>query len=179
MRQELQAFDAFSDGSFFGIRLHAFVRKQLHLYHLNGVFSENDILHEMYIRWVKTIAKGTEINNLQAWTYGCCLNIVRELLRKNQQTYNIEDYDSIADLHSPSLDDEEFKRELNELQRHLQTLMPIDQIILNLNVIQCYSWEKVRAALEEGGYGSFETVSLRKRKERALKRLRERLTEES
>jgi DNA-directed RNA polymerase specialized sigma24 family protein len=159
--------------------LYAFVRQQLQRYRLNGTYSENDIIHEMYIRWEKAIASGTEIRNIQPWMRGCCVNIVRELSRKHRQTYNLEDCEFIADIQPSALDIAELKEEIGLLQARFQNLKAIDQIILDLRIVKGYSWEKVRNILEEQGYGNFEVVSLRKRKERAMKTLRLSLTEET
>jgi DNA-directed RNA polymerase specialized sigma24 family protein len=159
--------------------LYAFARRQLQRYHLNGIYSENDIIHEMYIRWVKTVANGKEIKNLQPWMRGCCVNIIRELSRKHRQTYNLEDCELIVDVQPSALDIAELKEEISLLQARFQDLKAIDQIILDLKIVKGYSWEKVRNILEEQGHGNFEVVSLRKRKERAMKTLRLSLTEEA
>jgi DNA-directed RNA polymerase specialized sigma24 family protein len=166
-------------GRICGAVIYAFVRRQLQRYHLNGIYSENDIIHEMYIRWVKALSCGTEIRNLQPWIRGCCLNIVRELSRKHRQTYNLEDCELIPDIQPSALDIAELKEEISLLQAQFQNLKAIDQIILDLKIVKGYSWEKVRNILEKQGHGSFEVVSLRKRKERAMKTLRLSLTGEA
>jgi RNA polymerase sigma factor (sigma-70 family) len=159
--------------------LYAFIRRQLQRYHLDGCYSENDIFNEVYIRWTKTIASGTEIRNLQAWIRGCSINIIRELSRKHRRTFTLEDYESCADTTPSALDVLEIREELIVLQRHFQTLNPIDQIILDLKIVKGYSWEKVRNILEEQGHGSFQVVSLRQRKARAMATLRLSLTNEN
>jgi AICAR transformylase/IMP cyclohydrolase PurH len=109
----------------------------------------------------------------------CCINIIRELSRKHRQTYSLEDYETIVDIQPSALDIVELKEEISLLQARFQDLKAVDQIILDLKIVKGYSWEKVRNILEEQGHGSFEVVSLRKRKERAMKTLRLSLTEEA
>jgi RNA polymerase sigma factor (sigma-70 family) len=165
-------------GKISGGVLYAFIRRQLQRYQLSGGYSENDILHEAYIRCRKAIDHGIEVKNQQAWLRGCSINIIREILRKEQKTVNIENYESYSDAAPSALDALEFREEIAILQRELQGLKQIDKILLDLKVVKGYSWEQISHILEEQGYGSFQVVSLRKRKARALAALKLSLTNE-
>jgi DNA-directed RNA polymerase specialized sigma24 family protein len=158
-------------GRICGALLHAFIRRTLINYRLIAIYCERDILNETFIRGSNTIRQGKKIVNLQPWIRGTCLNVIREISRREQQTESYEDYEP-ADPSPSTLDLMAFDEELTILQQKLQNIHPIDQIILDLKVVKGYSWDKVSQMLETEGFGSFTVGSLRKRKERAMKRLR-------
>jgi hypothetical protein len=48
----------------------------------------------------------------------------------------------------------------------------MDQRLLNLKIVEGRAWSEIRVILREEGYGDYKEFNLRKRKERALIRLR-------
>ena len=51
-----------------------------------------------------------------------------------------------------------------------------DHRLLNLKIVEGLSWSEIRVVLRQEGYGDHDEVKLRKRKERALIRLRKSTT---
>jgi DNA-directed RNA polymerase specialized sigma24 family protein len=166
-----------SCGRISGGILYAFIRRTLKAYNLSSIYTENDILHEVFIRGLEAQNTGKTIINLQAWIRGVSLNVIRELSRKEKHTYPIKDWQDFAAIEQ--LDSMEVNQEIKSIQQALQTLQPIDQAILMLKVVEGHPWEKVIQILQDKTGQSFAITALRKRKQRALDLLRKRVSLES
>jgi RNA polymerase sigma factor (sigma-70 family) len=158
-------------GRICGGLVYAFIRRTLSNYNLSTRYTENDILHEVFLRAWKALEQGKTITNLQAWIRGTSLNVIRELSRKEQNSCPIQSWQDFPDLtqidRSP-LRMMEVDYELKSIHHAFQTLKPIDRAILVLKVIKGYSWEQVSQILKDEGFKAFTIISLRKRKQRAL-----------
>jgi RNA polymerase sigma factor (sigma-70 family) len=162
-------------GRICGGLVYAFIGRTLGNYNLSTRYTENDILHEVFLRASKALEQGKTITNLQAWIRGTSLNVIRELSRKERNSCPIQSWQDFPDLtqidRSP-LHMMEVDQELKSIHHAFQTLKPIDRAILVLKVIKGYSWEQVSQILQDEGFKAFTIISLRKRKQRALDLLR-------
>jgi len=73
---------------------------------------------------------------------------------------------------APLIQDSDLEIELSKLRLAFQMLSPKEQQILNLKIVEGLSYEDIAAKLRIQGQGDYSIPSLRKLKERSLKRLR-------
>lgn len=167
-----------------------FIRRSLWQFNLQTVCTENEIIHEAYLRGTKLTAKGVAIHRPDAWLRKTALNIVRELSRKTRRCPSIA-MDGLSDTQRDkmlekaiSADREEgaigaavIEEDLETVRMAMRDLMQelpeIDRAILWLSIVEGYSWKQVSEYLTVliGEPGQTE-VALRKRKQRILERLR-------
>lgn len=157
------------------LRLIYAVRRILRQFHLDHRFSASDIFIEAYLRTHLNIQEGRVIDNLPGWIYKVSLNIIREHSRqciKDRQfifdaAYELTNYSHI----NSSLDLVEEKSVLL-LVEALEKLSDLDREILSLRNGRGLSWQKIREHFLHSQQREFSTTTLRKKGERALKRLR-------
>jgi DNA-directed RNA polymerase specialized sigma24 family protein/predicted nucleic acid-binding protein len=157
-------------GSSSGRLMFAFVRRELRNFHLDRLYQEAFILNEAYIRGVQRIATGEVIRNLSAWFRATAYNIVRELSREHKRSAPLEE--DISEVQQPVISPEHLKDEFLTLRMVFQMLPPQDQQLLNLKIVEERSWKEISDILRKEGHGDHTEAALRKRKERALIRLR-------
>ena len=151
------------------------VARWLKQYRISGLFSPSYVINEAYLRGENSIRKkGQKISSYLAWLRRTCFNIIRELSRKEVKclplliepaeecgTENVGDYDFDFNL----------DREMMRVKLAFQILEPEDQELLNLKIVDGLSWKEIRKEFSLRGM-NFTESALRKRKERALKKLR-------
>jgi DNA-directed RNA polymerase specialized sigma24 family protein len=149
--------------------MYVFVRSRLRSFGLANAYKEAYILNEAYIRGTRLIDQGNVIHNPTAWLRQTAYNIIRELRRDQKKLAPLEETSlpEVADTVSEQLEDD-----LNTLRMAFQMLTAKDQTLLNLKIVDGLSWRQVRETLKASGYGDCAEAVLRKRKERALTRLR-------
>jgi RNA polymerase sigma factor (sigma-70 family) len=180
-QQELEQFhnwnekfkELFNSKNSSGRLMYVFVRQMLRQFQLDGSYSEAYILNEAYLRGVKRIQEGKVIYNASAWLKSAARNIVRELAR-NRQKLASWDSDFLVQLEQKPTEDwsEELANDTITLETAFQLLDPLEQKILNLKIVDELSWCEIQGILRIEGYGDFTEAVLRKKKERALTRLR-------
>jgi DNA-directed RNA polymerase specialized sigma24 family protein len=152
-----------------GRLMFAFVRRELKAFHLDKLYREAYVLNEAYVRAIATISKGIIIRDSSAWLRGTMFRIVRELSREHQKTVSLEE--NLLENRS-IVSPEELQNELARLIWAFQFLPPKDQELLHMKVVENLSWQEIREAWRMKGHGDYLEATLRKRKERALIRLR-------
>ncbi|MBW4441277.1 MAG: sigma-70 family RNA polymerase sigma factor [Plectolyngbya sp. WJT66-NPBG17] len=154
-----------------GLALFAFLRRILRQFHLETAYSEAYLLNEAYLRAHRLIqSNGVAILNPAAWLRKVAFNIVQELNRAQLAT---DPFDETADSIAPStIPNTTLKRELEVLKKAVQRLDPEEQKLLNLKIVEEQSWRSIRLYLVADGF-HFTEPALRKKKERALRKLRE------
>lgn len=175
-----QAFDqAFQEinqkGNRSTISIWVFIGNTLRQKKLSGLYTEQAILNEVYIRGISAIESGHTINNPFGWARTTSFNYIRELQRKHRKHLSFqEDLDSLSTYSDQDDDDKSGYDEHCQLkiQTALEQLSPLDQEVLRLKVVERLSWQEIRESLVQSGFGHYELSSLRKRKSRALKLLR-------
>jgi DNA-directed RNA polymerase specialized sigma24 family protein len=175
IQQERLRFDAeflelLDSGSSSGRLMFAFVRRELRNFHLDRLYREAFVLNTAYIRGVERIATGEIIQNPSAWLRGTTYRIIRELRREQQKTCPLEE--DIPEAQPSTISLEDVKDDFATLRMAFQMLPPQDQRLLHLKIVEERSWREIREILKLEGRGDHTEVTLRKRKERALIRLR-------
>lgn len=166
-----------SSGSPTYTSLVTYVIRLLRQYNISGLFSPPYIINEAYLRGENLIRKKRQkISNYSAWLRRTCFNIIRELSRKEVkylpllaepiQDSGKNDVNNVIDY------DFDLDREMMCVKLAFQILEPDDQELLNLKIVDGLSWKEIRKELSIRGIHFTETA-LRKRKERALKKLRD------
>jgi DNA-directed RNA polymerase specialized sigma24 family protein len=145
---------------------------------LSSSFSSFDLdLDNYMLFWLSfayALSTQRAIRNPPAWLRGTIRHIIRELSRSHKKhdssIGDIADYEIAAEP-SPSLE-EDLHEDLSILQRMLLDLPFLDQRLLTLKVVEELSWREIRTVLRLEGHGDLPEQILRKRKERALIKLR-------
>jgi len=153
-----------------GIILHSTIARSLNAYRLSGLFSVTEILNETYTRGVRANQK-REIENVPGWIRCAGRNVVAEWSRKDRRSISADEFLANYPAVEP-LSTEELGIELKKVRIATQRLKPRDQRILELKVVKKLPWNTVQTILREEGFGDCHVAALRKRKERALNRLR-------
>jgi RNA polymerase sigma factor (sigma-70 family) len=165
-----EARELLNHNSSSGRLIYAFVRRNLHVFHLNDYFSEAAILNEALIRAVEATRKGTIIRELPAWLRSASYNIIREKSRFRQKFVSLESQPSL--LEQVELEPEDIEDDLRYIQAAFGMLEPKDRRLLTLKVVEGRSWQEIYQILKEEGQRDCSIATLRKQKERALVRLR-------
>lgn len=157
------------------ILIHA-VRKMLRQFHLDAQFSASDIFIEAYLRTYLAIQKGQVIGNLPGWIRSVSLNIIRERSRKcisdNRRFISDVAHELADNTHIDDFPNSFEKESVLLLVKVLATLSDLDQEILSLRNGQGLSWQQIREHFLHSQQLDFSTTALRKKGERALKRIR-------
>ena len=166
-----------SSGSPTYTSLATYVIRLLRQYKISGLFSPPYIINEAYLRGESLIRKKRQkISNHSAWLRRTCFNIICELSRKEVKylpllTEPIEE-NGKDDINNSIDYDFDLDRQMMCVKLAFQILEPDDQELLNLKIVDGLSWKEIRKELSIRGINLTE-IALRKRKERALKKLRD------
>jgi DNA-directed RNA polymerase specialized sigma24 family protein len=152
-----------------GDKLFGFLKFHLRNFGLQTRYSEAYILNEAYIRSAGLIDKGETIHNLSAWLKQTSYNIMRELNRQQWKTQPFDDH--LTDKYPNPVVPEEDEKSAT-LRKAFQKLDEKDQHLLELKVNQDLPWKQIQAILSQEWGENPSQSALRKRKERALLKLR-------
>lgn len=169
-RFKLEFQDLLKPKSSSGLILMTFIRRSLRQFHLDRYYTPAEILSEVYLRTLPKIQEGVEIESLLGWIRATAYNYIRELSRERRRFEQLEDYHLshfVEVQHSP-IDDEEIESKLAIVRQAFKRLTPKEQRLLQLKVFDGLSWQAIQC-LEE--YRNCTLTTLRKRKERILKKL--------
>jgi DNA-directed RNA polymerase specialized sigma24 family protein len=158
-------------GSSTGCAMLALIERSLRQFNLQNSHSAAEILIEAYVRGRKRIDSGEQIYNPNAWTKTTALNVIREYSRKQKQTVQTENYQFDEHLNTSSAPFEDFSREYKLMTIAFSHLTREEQELLTLKVIKQLSWRAISDYLSQKYDKDLKEDTLRKRKERALKRL--------
>lgn len=154
-----------------------FVRRTLIQFHLHSDIEESDIIIEAYLRTIKSIKSGLSINNLSAYLTRVCYNIIREYSREQKKSEELcnslakNHLDLInSDLQISGLDEEK----IIILKEALKRLSSEELRLLQLRIVEELSWKEINKyyTLLKDIQCLDDTSKIRKRGQRALKRLR-------
>jgi len=151
-----------------GRLLYAFVRRNLHAFHLEGDFCEAAILNEALLRAVSATRRGVIIQHLPAWLRTASYNILREKIRDRRRFVSLES-EQVDQIEYQS---EGIEEDLSFIQVAFGMLDPKDQRLLTLKIVQGLSWQEIHDVYTTEGQHKCSIPLLRKQKERALIRLR-------
>lgn len=168
-----------------GMSLRFFITQKLYQFNLNTSYSENDILHEAYLRGVALSKSGTSIQRPCAWLRKTAYNVIREHSRSQHRHSSIE-LDGLTELEQAQIEHQYFVLSISNallgdkvLDVHLESVMriwqelqPSERKIILLKYVEDLSWREVAEKLfaEEGVVQT--EVALRKQGQRIMERLR-------
>ena len=156
-----------------------FIKRSLLQFKLNGQLQESDILLEAYIRVRQKIESGESIQNMPAYLNRVAFNIIREKSKKQKKAEDlhirlINNGYGHPDTTSGTDDTDSYK--INVLLKALEELKPEDFEIIQLRIVNGLSWKEISEYLTSSENKehskNLSASALRKRGERALKRLR-------
>jgi RNA polymerase sigma factor (sigma-70 family) len=157
----------------FGTRTFAFVRRCLFQFHMHAYFNESYVLNEVYIRAHRQIVyKAAFIHNIPMWVRTTAYNVIRELSRQQKRQTHLEVDESVPNKQDfAKVAHEELEEDLIRLHVALNRLDSEDRRLLELKIIQNMTWQEIHELFKHEKK-EIDVASLRKRKERAIARLR-------
>jgi hypothetical protein len=156
-----------------GRLIYAFIRRHLRNFKLSGSYSEDYILNEVYFRAREFILKGGIIINLSPWIKGTGYRVIQELARQSNTADSLDNLTTeVADKEDTTPED--WAEHFAALREAMTQLSPMDIRLLTLKVVKRNSWADIRSVMRIEGHGDAPESTWRKRKERALTRLRKR-----
>lgn len=170
-RFSLKFLELLDSESSSGRLLFVFVRTRLRQFHLEKSYQEAFILNEVYIRAREKIQQGEVIRLPSAWIRQTAYNCIRELSREQRRSVEFQE-DYLQEPTFKPLEPEGLTQDLAIMGKALDGLESLDRTLLELKVVEGLSWKEIRALLFKDGYGDYSEDALRKRKERALRNLR-------
>jgi len=161
-------------------KLILFISRTLHQFNLNNQYQPADILADAYCRVIDKIRRGEKICNIPAFLNRMTFNIIREKSRENiknripreiKSSLILEQYEvsRSAPFYQNNIDD----KHIDCLLEALENISPDSREILDLRIVQGWSWERIRKYYETQGK-DLSAACLRKRGQRALESLRQR-----
>lgn len=131
-----------------------------------------EVLDEVFIRGERLTASGeVQILNVPAWARRTAFNYIRELTRQQKRTGELDR--EVPDESSNSwLDRQTYTIDRALLNLSLQRLDSEEKRLLHLKIVEACSWTEIQLLFQLQGK-TISVTALRKKKERALKRLRQ------
>ncbi len=157
-----------------------FIKRSLRQFKLDGQLQESDILLEAYLRIRQKIESGESIQNMPAYLNRFAFNIIREKSKKQKKSEDlhirlINNGHGHPDTTSGTDNTDSYK--MNILIKALEKLKPEDFELIQLRIVKGLSWNEISEYLNSSKHNEnnkyISASGLRKRGERALKRLRE------
>jgi DNA-directed RNA polymerase specialized sigma24 family protein len=168
-----------------GLSLRLFIRQKLHQFKLNTICSEDEILHEAFLRGVKRTESGITIQRPGAWLRTTALNVIRESSRSHRRNPSIQ-FDGLTEHEQARIEKEHLtwvgnctcisseicESYLQSVMNAYQELQPLDRKIIYLKVVHGLSWREVAEKLSSEDKVPHREAALRKRGQRIFERLR-------
>jgi DNA-directed RNA polymerase specialized sigma24 family protein len=152
------------------------IRKKLNQFQLAQSYSEAHILAEAYCRGIAAIEKGKTIQNPVAWMRLTSYNYICELSRAQKKSVELDE-ECHASSYSNLIEEDEdpgdiHRRRIKLAREAFQCLSPSYQEIIQLNVIDGFSYNEIQNYFQRSGKGHVKIETLRKRKQRAVECMR-------
>jgi RNA polymerase sigma factor (sigma-70 family) len=159
-------------GSPSGISMLAFIKRSLKQFNLVDSYSAHEILSDAFMRGVERIKRGESIENPLAWIRVTAFNIIRECSRSNRRFSPLEEswFECVDTGNAATFD--EFLQQCEWLKAAFAMLNSDDRELLMLKICENLSWKNIVEQYHKRGFVDISEATLRKRKERTLKRLR-------
>jgi DNA-directed RNA polymerase specialized sigma24 family protein len=153
-----------------GRLIYGFIRRWLRCYQLGYMYTEDYVLNDVYFRGQKFVTSGGTIKNLTAWIKGTAYRVIQELSRDGNKTSSLDDLN--LDVRQPEQEVLHWAELFAALRVAFSYLSPVEQRLLTLKEVEGLPWAEIRQIMRKEGYGDDSEATWRKRKERALSRLR-------
>lgn len=155
------------------------VEAEMRRFNLSNSLSVAAVINEGYQRGTKAIDSGKTIHKPFAWMRLTCRHIIREHQRSYTRNLSFDRIEALLCEEDDSYvsDDEGDDGIRSKLKQAFSLLSHLEQTIIALKVMEKKKWREVQQELQQRGLGAFSLDALRKRKERALKQLRQYLAD--
>lgn len=161
-----------NSGSPSGISMLAFINRSLRQFNLNDSYTAEEILSDAFIRGVESIESGKTIDSSLAWMRATAFNIIRERSRTQKRILQLEE-SWLGDLQNQTIDiDEQLIYQCEWVEVAFAMLSPEEKKLLMLKIWQNLSFREIAQWYHSQGFVDITEATLRKRKERTIKRLR-------
>lgn len=159
-------------GSPSGISMLAFIKRSLKQFNLLNSYDADEILSDAFMRGIERIKRGERIENPLAWIRVTAFNIIRERSRSNRRFSQLEEswLDCLDNGNAAAFD--EFFQQCEWVRTAFAMLNSDDRELLMLKICDNLSWKNIVEQYHERGFVDISEATLRKRKERILKKLR-------
>jgi len=158
------------------------IQAKLRRSQLNDI-SPLDILYEVWLLGVQSIERGKPIKKPDGWIYTVALrSIAGKISKKGQKKQYFVEYDSVMDERVTSGDsaeknyeayDNDCNPEYQKVRLAMQKLSDREQEILELTLLDAWSYAEIAERQVQDGLPSIEPTALRQQKSRAMKKLKE------
>lgn len=153
-------------------------------FNLASSHSPEEILNEAYSRGIRKIRDGYFIKTIPAWYKSTCLNIIREISRKERKNIEIQknlSRESPLKDNSSSIEGDEIniKKDIDKLAKAMGSLNPTECRIIQLYRLSELSWKEVTIELIKEGMIEEDKVNkklidkIRKQGQRIFKKLKD------
>ncbi|MGD1910950.1 MAG: sigma-70 family RNA polymerase sigma factor [Rivularia sp. (in: cyanobacteria)] len=153
--------------------MQAFILRRLAQFNLSRHLNVTEILIEAYVRGVRQIEKGEYIENPVPWIRSTSYNIIREYSRERNRNYQIESDKLESPVDCSLIDSQDSNENSERVLLAFEKLDEEEKEILRLKIVEKLKWKEIIQVLEKRGIIFKNEAALRKRKERALKHLRQ------
>jgi RNA polymerase sigma factor (sigma-70 family) len=148
------------------------ITRTLRQFRLAGTYEMKEIVAEAYSRGIKQIESDIDIQKPLPWMRTTCLNVIRELRRKQDQADNPK-----LDSEGHTSSDEAWSRlilneDLKALHQALKHLSPEERELLHERYINNRSWQDIGDSLPNSAEHRLNSNAIRQRGFRALQKLR-------
>lgn len=154
---------------------HPFLASQaqkLRQFRLSGTYEVREIVTEAYLRGIKQIDSGTFIEIPLAWLRGTCLNIIRDLRRKQDRAERPRIDQTPWEPGDVVFSKLMLKEDLRSIEIAAENLTPEEKQLLYNRICKGLSWQQI-SELTSTSEQPLSPGTARQRGHRALKKLRQ------
>lgn len=149
------------------------VARTLHQFRLSGIYDVREIVAEAYAIGVRRIESGLVIEKPLPWLRKTCLNVIRDLRRKQSQADRPRlDGDGLTS-GDEVFSDLIFVEDRKAIRLALAALSAEEQMILYARIFKNQSWQEIGESLSVPGEPSLSANTARQRGYRVLQKFRQ------
>lgn len=150
----------------------ASIQRKLHQFNLARSYSVAHILNAVYLIGVDQIENGYIIYNPRGWIRTVAFRQIQKISIEGRNFVEFDEERGSAFCQDDS-SDEIPELDLACIRIAFHQLSLFSQKLLSMKLIKGMTWKQIRHALVQAGDGDYQETVLRKRKERALEKLKE------
>jgi DNA-directed RNA polymerase specialized sigma24 family protein len=152
--------------------LWANVARTLRQFRLSGTYEVREVIAEAYTIGIRQIESGTTIEKPSPWMRTTCLNVIRELGRKQRKADNPKwDQEGLTSADT-ALSKLILGEDLETLRLALKKLSPDDRALLHARFALNQSWQEIGDSLSSSAEHKLNACAARQRGFRVLQKLR-------
>lgn len=161
------------------------IEQRIRQFKLQGTTQPHELINDAYIRALKVLERGEDIENPKGWMRKTVFNIIREKSREQRKQQPTDPQSHILDIETSNNEEirsiEEQSLQLTLSQRWTILEQAIDDLIevkpevgklMHQRLIQRLSWKEIRESLIEDLGRAPREITLRKRASRSKRLLR-------